>query len=175
MSPQTASHDSKAALADILSRIAAARKAALSPAPRTELIAVSKTHGEDEILPVLDAGHRLFGENRVQEAKAKWAALRERYTGIELHLIGPLQTNKAREAIELFRRDPFGGPAEAGRDSQTGMHARRAHAAAFRAGEHGRGAAEGGHRAEGNGRVSFPLPPDAAIAHRRIDVHPARE
>ena len=51
---------------------------------------------------MLDAGHRLFGENRVQEAKAKWPALRERYPGIELHLIGPLQSNKAREAVALF-------------------------------------------------------------------------
>ena len=66
------------------------------------LIAVTKTFGADDILPVLDAGHRLFGENRVQEAKAKWPALRERYPGIELHLIGPLQSNKTREAVELF-------------------------------------------------------------------------
>jgi pyridoxal phosphate enzyme (YggS family) len=101
MSPVT-SHDSKAALAAILSRIEAARKAALAPALRTDLIAVTKTHDADAIVPVLDAGHRIFGENRVQEAKAKWPGLRERYTGIELHLIGPLQTNKAREAVELF-------------------------------------------------------------------------
>jgi hypothetical protein len=102
MSPQQTPHDSKAALGDILSRIAAARKAALAPAPQTRLIAVSKTHEADAIVPVLEAGHRIFGENRVQEAKAKWPALRERYAGIELHLIGPLQTNKAREAVELF-------------------------------------------------------------------------
>ncbi|HEY4124537.1 MAG TPA: YggS family pyridoxal phosphate-dependent enzyme [Rhizomicrobium sp.] len=102
MSPQTNLHDSKAALATILSRIEAARKAALSPAPTTHLIAVSKTHGEGEIEAVLDAGQRIFGENRVQEAKAKWPGLRERYSGIELHLIGPLQSNKAREAVELF-------------------------------------------------------------------------
>ena len=51
---------------------------------------------------MLDAGHRLFGENRVQEAKAKWPALRARYPGIDLHLIGPLQSNKTREAVELF-------------------------------------------------------------------------
>ena len=102
MSPQAILHDSKTALAAILSRIEAARKAALAPAPKTSLIAVSKTHGEAEIAAVLDAGQRIFGENRVQEAKAKWPALRERYAGIELHLIGPLQTNKAREAVEMF-------------------------------------------------------------------------
>jgi PLP dependent protein len=89
-------------LAAILARIAAARKAALAPAPDTTLVAVSKTYGEDVILPVLDAGHRVFGENRVQEAKEKWPALKARFPDIALHLIGPLQTNKAREAVELF-------------------------------------------------------------------------
>lgn len=66
------------------------------------LVAVSKTKGEAEILPALEAGQRVFGENRVQEAKAKWPALRARFPGITLHLIGPLQTNKTREALELF-------------------------------------------------------------------------
>jgi pyridoxal phosphate enzyme (YggS family) len=90
------------ALADILARIAAARKAAVAPAPETFLVAVSKGHGADAIVPVLEEGHRLFGENRVQEAAAKWPELKARYPGIELHLIGPLQTNKAREAVETF-------------------------------------------------------------------------
>jgi pyridoxal phosphate enzyme (YggS family) len=66
------------------------------------LVAVSKTFGADAIEPVIAAGQRIFGENRVQEAKAKWPALRERYGGIELHLVGPLQSNKAREAVALF-------------------------------------------------------------------------
>jgi pyridoxal phosphate enzyme (YggS family) len=66
------------------------------------LVAVSKTFDADAIAPVIGAGHRVFGENRVQEAKAKWPALRERHPGIELHLIGPLQSNKAREAVALF-------------------------------------------------------------------------
>ena len=66
------------------------------------LIAVTKTFGAEDIAPVLDVGHRMFGENRVQEAKAKWPALRDRYPGIDLHLIGPLQSNKTREAVELF-------------------------------------------------------------------------
>lgn len=66
------------------------------------LIAVSKTFGAADILPVLEAGHHDFGENRVQEAKAKWPELRSRFAGIRLHLIGPLQSNKAHEAVELF-------------------------------------------------------------------------
>jgi pyridoxal phosphate enzyme (YggS family) len=81
------------------------RKAALGngrdPASIT-LVAVSKTFPAEAILPVLESGHRVFGENRVQEAKGKWPALRERFPGIELHLIGPLQSNKAREAVALF-------------------------------------------------------------------------
>src|SRR5262245_5148289 len=66
------------------------------------LVAVSKTFGVDAIEPVIAAGQRVFGENRVQEAKAKWPALQARYPGIKLHLIGPLQSNKAREAVALF-------------------------------------------------------------------------
>ena len=66
------------------------------------IIAVSKTFDETRIMPVLEAGHRVFGENRVQEAAAKWPALKERYGDVELHLIGPLQSNKAREAVALF-------------------------------------------------------------------------
>lgn len=67
-----------------------------------ELIAVSKQQPLEKIEAALVAGQRVFGENRVQEAKAKWPALRERYPDIELHLIGPLQTNKAKEAVKLF-------------------------------------------------------------------------
>jgi pyridoxal phosphate enzyme (YggS family) len=66
------------------------------------LVAVSKTFGADAIEPVIRAGQRLFGENRVQEAKAKWPPLQAQYPDIELHLIGPLQSNKAREAVALF-------------------------------------------------------------------------
>jgi len=72
------------------------------PPERVELIAVSKTFDATAIRPFLDAGQRVFGENRVQEAEAKWPELRASYDGIELHLIGPLQTNKAREAVGLF-------------------------------------------------------------------------
>ena len=66
------------------------------------LVAVSKTHDAETILPVLEAGQRIFGENKVQEAKAKWPALRDRFPDIELRLIGPLQSNKAGEAVALF-------------------------------------------------------------------------
>ncbi len=86
----------------IIARIEAARKGAVKPAPSTTLIAVSKNHGRAAIEPALIAGQRVFGENRVQEAQAKWAPLRAAYADLELHLIGPLQTNKAREAVLLF-------------------------------------------------------------------------
>lgn len=69
---------------------------------RVTLVAVSKTYGPEAIEPVIAAGQRVFGENRVQEARAKWPALRERHQGLQLHLVGALQSNKAREAIGLF-------------------------------------------------------------------------
>jgi PLP dependent protein len=72
------------------------------PPGSVTLVAVSKTFPAEAIEPAIVAGQRVFGENRVQEAKAKWPALRERYPGIELHLIGPLQSNKAREAVAMF-------------------------------------------------------------------------
>ncbi len=86
----------------IRGRIEAARRRFGPPPERVELVAVSKTFDAEAIRPFLDAGQRVFGENRVQEAKEKWPALRASYDGIELHLIGPLQTNKAREAVALF-------------------------------------------------------------------------
>jgi pyridoxal phosphate enzyme (YggS family) len=89
-------------LTAVRDRIAAAREAALVRAPETHLIAVAKGHPAARVVPALDAGHRLFGENRVQEAKAKWPELRAQFPDVELHLIGPLQTNKVREALELF-------------------------------------------------------------------------
>jgi pyridoxal phosphate enzyme (YggS family) len=66
------------------------------------LVCVTKTFPAEDVVPLLGAGHRVFGENRVQEAMGKWPALRESFSGIELHLIGPLQSNKTREAIETF-------------------------------------------------------------------------
>lgn len=79
----------------------AAEDARRDPASVT-LVAVSKTFDAPDIAPVLEAGHRVFGENRVQEAKVKWPELRARFGGVELHLIGPLQTNKVRDALQLF-------------------------------------------------------------------------
>ena len=89
-------------LAAILARIALARKAAIAPAPATQLVAVSKTVDESGIRAALEAGQRCFGENRVQEAQAKFPGLKQSYPDLELHLIGPLQTNKVREAMALF-------------------------------------------------------------------------
>jgi PLP dependent protein len=66
------------------------------------LVCVTKTFGAEDVAPLLDAGERVFGENRVQEARGKWPQLRARFPGVELHLIGPLQSNKAKEAIETF-------------------------------------------------------------------------
>ena len=88
--------------AAIRQRIASAEAAARRKAGSVTLVAVSKTFDGAQIEPVLEAGQRVFGENRVQEAEGKWPRLKEKYSGIELHLIGPLQSNKAGEAVELF-------------------------------------------------------------------------
>jgi PLP dependent protein len=95
-------HDAATALRLVRHDIAAScQDAGRDPAAVT-LIAVSKTFGADAITPVIAAGQRTFGENRVNEASAKWPALRERHPGLELHLIGPLQSNKVRDAVRLF-------------------------------------------------------------------------
>lgn len=86
----------------VKSRIAAAAKRADRDPASVTLIAVSKTFSADTIVPVIEAGQRVFGENRVQEAQSKWPGLREQYPDIELHLIGPLQSNKAKDAVALF-------------------------------------------------------------------------
>lgn len=89
-------------LAAVRAQIAGAcREAGRDPASVT-LVAISKTFGPEAIVPVLEAGQRVFGENRVQEAHGKWPALKERFPNVELHLVGPLQSNKAREAVALF-------------------------------------------------------------------------
>lgn len=89
-------------LAEIHARIAAAETAAGREPESVKLIAVSKLQPLERVEAVLGEGHRLFGENRVQEAAAKWPSLRDKYPDTEVHLIGPLQTNKARQAMELF-------------------------------------------------------------------------
>jgi PLP dependent protein len=89
-------------LSEITTRIERARQRFGPPPEAVTLVAISKTFPADEVRPFLAAGQRVFGENRVQEAAAKWPGLRASYDGIELHLIGPLQSNKAREAVALF-------------------------------------------------------------------------
>ncbi|RRH90906.1 YggS family pyridoxal phosphate-dependent enzyme [Mesorhizobium tamadayense] len=86
----------------VKARIANAEREARREPGAVTLVAVSKTFSADEIRPVLEAGQRVFGENRVQEAQGKWPALREAFPDIELHLIGPLQSNKAKEAVAFF-------------------------------------------------------------------------
>lgn len=86
----------------VLGEIRVAEASAGRAVGSVTLVAVSKTFGAEAIRPVLAAGQRVFGENRVQEAMAKWPALKAEYPHTELHLIGPLQTNKAREAVRLF-------------------------------------------------------------------------
>jgi hypothetical protein len=96
--------DADAAARLSMVRAGIARAAAMAHRAENEvrLIAVSKTHPVEAILPLLDAGHRLFGENRVQEAQAKWPALRERHPDARLHCVGQLQSNKAADAVRLF-------------------------------------------------------------------------
>ena len=89
-------------LNDVLSRIRDAEDAAGHSAGTTSLVAVSKTFDADAIRPVIAAGQRIFGENRVQEAQGKWPELKAETADIELHLIGPLQSNKAADAVSLF-------------------------------------------------------------------------
>lgn len=89
-------------LAEVRGRIAKAAALAGRSADDVTLIAISKTHGADAILPLLEQGQRHFGENRVQEAQAKWPDLRARYPDVTLHLVGQLQSNKAAEAVALF-------------------------------------------------------------------------
>lgn len=95
-------HDPARRLADIQARIAAAARTARRDPADVTLIAVSKTHPADRVQPLIDAGQRVFGENRVTEAAGKWPALRAAISGIELHLIGRLQSNKAEDAVALF-------------------------------------------------------------------------
>ena len=86
----------------VLDQIAKAEADADRAKGSVRLVVVSKTHDADAIRPVIEAGQRVFGENRVQEAQGKWPGLKEEYDGIELHLIGPLQSNKAEDAVALF-------------------------------------------------------------------------
>ena len=94
--------DRAARLAEVKARIAAAARAAGREPAEVTLVAVSKTHSSERVRELLAAGQRVFAENRVHEAEAKYPALKAEFPDLELHLIGPLQTNKAREAVALF-------------------------------------------------------------------------
>ena len=89
-------------LVEVRNQIARACAEAQRDPATVTLVAISKTFGADAIAPVIAAGQRVFGENRVQEARAKWPALKERHPDIELHLVGPLQSNKTKDAVALF-------------------------------------------------------------------------
>src|SRR5437762_8877848 len=105
MTPETTTPLTKTSpngLATVEQEIVCDCKQARRDPATVKLIAVSKTFEALAISPIIDAGQRLFGENRVQEAKAKWPGLMTAYSGIILHLIGPLQSNKAKEAVALF-------------------------------------------------------------------------
>jgi pyridoxal phosphate enzyme (YggS family) len=102
MTEAIAPSDTAARLAAVSSDVARACRDAKRDVASVTLVAVSKTFSADAIEPVIEVGHRQFGENRVQEAKTKWVPLKARHENIELHLIGPLQSNKAREAVTLF-------------------------------------------------------------------------
>src|SRR4029077_11015481 len=93
-------------LAKVRDQIARACAEARRDPAAVTLVAISKTFGADAIEPVIAAGQRVFGENRVQEAKAKWPPLKQRHGGIELHLVGSLQSNKAKEAGARFDAIP---------------------------------------------------------------------
>lgn len=97
-----ADDESRTRLAEVLDRLRAAEKKAGRREGSARLVAVSKTFMADDIRPVLDAGQRIFGENRVQESQSKWPGLKEEFPDTDLHLIGPLQSNKAGDAVDLF-------------------------------------------------------------------------
>jgi pyridoxal phosphate enzyme (YggS family) len=100
--PTASGSDSSNALAAVEQQIARACSEAKRDRASVSLIAVSKTFDAGAISPVIKSGQRVFGENRVQEAKAKWPALMATYPGLQLHLVGPLQSNKAKDAVALF-------------------------------------------------------------------------
>ncbi len=87
---------------EVLDNIGKACQLAGRKREAVQLVAVSKTYSEEDIMPLLEAGHRCFGENRVQESQQKWPALKQQFPDIELHLIGPLQSNKTADAVALF-------------------------------------------------------------------------
>ena len=127
----------------ILDGISAAAKLAGRDPADVQLIAVSKGRALEEIEPLIEAGQRDFGENRVQEALAKWPPLLARYPDVRLHEVGRLQSNKAAEAVSAVRRHPFDRPTLAARRAREGGRKGRARAVRLCASEHRRGGAEG--------------------------------
>ncbi|WP_379548383.1 YggS family pyridoxal phosphate-dependent enzyme [Qipengyuania sp. DSG2-2] len=99
---ESAANTPTARLETVQAKIAKTCKIARREVDEVTLVAVSKTHAAEKIEPLLEAGHRVFGENRVQEAQGKWPALKERFPDAQLHLIGSLQSNKAEDAARLF-------------------------------------------------------------------------
>ena len=120
------------------------------------LIAVSKTFEADAIVPVIEAGQRVFGENRVQEAKAKWPALMSAHPGVALHLIGPLQSNKAKEAVALFDAIHSVDRPSICEALAKEINAQKRRPAIVRPAQYRRGAAEGGHRCRRRRTASLP-------------------
>ncbi len=100
--PHSADPDIAANLAEVQAKVAEAAQAAGRDPAAVTLVAVGKTFPANHMLPALNAGQRAFGENRVQEAEEKWPALRDRFPDLRLHLIGPLQSNKVRKAVDVF-------------------------------------------------------------------------
>ena len=152
-------------LAAVEQEIARACKEARRDRASVTLIAVSKTFDADAIAPIIAAGQRVFGENRVQEAKAKWPGLMSAYPGIALHLIGPLQSNKAKEAVALFDAIHSVDRASICEALAKEIDSQQRQPRIVRPAQYRRGAAEGRHRA-GRGRR----------LHRRLprQIRPAR-
>ena len=160
-------------LAHVREEIAAACAEAKRDPASVTLIAVSKTFAADAIEPVIAAGQRVFGENRVQEAKAKWPVLREAHPGLALHLIGPLAVQQGQGGGRAVRRDPFGRPGEHRGGAGEGDHQAGQAAAAVRRDQHRRRGSEGGRVAGERRRLHQDVPRDAGFRDRRLDVHPA--
>ena len=161
-------------LAEVQGRIAEAAKAAgRRPGRGHPGRRLQDPCGAERVRELLEAGQRVFGENRVQEAEEKFPALKADYPDLELHLIGPLQTNKARDAVALFDVIQSVDREAPGRGAGQGDGARRQAAGLLHPGQYRRGAAEGGHPAGRSRRLRRRLPRRAQAAGRRPDVHPA--
>ena len=160
-------------LAAVEQDIARACKEARRDRASVTLIAVSKTFDADAIAPVIDAGQRVFGENRVQEAKAKWPELMSAYPGIALHLIGPLQSNKAKEAVALFDAIHSVDRPSICEALAKEINSQKQAAGIVRSAQHRRGAAEGRRRARRSRRLHCELPRQIWSVDFRADVHSA--